>query len=66
MSNERTAIDTALIKLSLASQYLEVHRPSKQDVKKSSEAAKDAAEILKAIVEANKVGTEFTSWAPAA
>ena len=48
MSNERTAIDTALIKLGLASQYLEVSRPSKQDVKKSSEAAKDAAEILKA------------------
>lgn len=48
MSNERTAIDTALLKLGLASQYLEVSRPSKQDVKKSSEAAKDAAEILKA------------------
>ena len=44
----RTAIDTALIKLGLASQYLEVKNPSKLDVKVASNAAKDAAEILKA------------------
>ena len=46
--NDRTAIDTALLKLNLGCQYLEITRPSKQDVKKASEAAKDAAELLKA------------------
>jgi len=47
-SHDRTAIDTALIKLNLGCQYLEITRPTKADVKKASEAAKDAAEILKA------------------
>ena len=46
--NDRTAIDTALIKLNLGCQYLEITRPSKTDVKKAAEAAKDAAELLKA------------------
>lgn len=41
------AIDTALIKLNLASQYLETIRPSKTDVKKAGEASKDASDILK-------------------
>lgn len=44
----RNAIDTALIKLNLASQYLEITRPSKTDVKKAGEASKDASDILKA------------------
>ena len=46
--NDRTAIDTALLKLNLGCQYLEITRPSKQDVKKASEAAEAAAELLKA------------------
>ena len=45
---DRTAIDTVLIKLNLGCQYMEITRPSKADVKKASEAAKDAADILKA------------------
>lgn len=44
----RTALDMALIKLNLASQYLETKNPSKLDVKVASGAAKDAADILKA------------------
>ena len=45
---DRTAIDTVLIKLNLGCQYMEINHPSKADVKKASEAAKDAADILKA------------------
>jgi hypothetical protein len=44
----RNAIDTDLIKLNLASQYLEITRPSKTDVKKAGEASEDASDILKA------------------
>ena len=47
---DRTAIDTVLIKLNLGCQYMEITRPSKADVKKAAEAAKDAADILKACI----------------
>jgi hypothetical protein len=42
------AIDTALIKGNRGCQFLEIHRPSKQDLKTASEAFKEASEILKA------------------
>ena len=43
-----TAIDTALIKGNRGCQFLEIQRPTKQDLKTAAEAFKDASDILKA------------------